>query len=363
MKTTAALRSVAAGSLFLAAALAFSQDDNGFYLSAATMATFAGPHDFAIGPKPADNAEFTPNRKGAGSFGVGILGFRAAFGFGIFGFRPEAELSYQQVGLSTYRYTSFSRDGVELSATDLAALNDSIFVKSGHLILLGAMANLWFDIPTGTPISPYLGGGVGLGRVTLASHSRAKFAGATLVREFPRVQRRRFRVSGRRRRGLRGRRRAIPQPRLPSRRHLRGSARLERNGLLNRRTPEGQRSVPQHRTRRRLPVLTATGVGGRMPRPTRRAAGAPARDRAPGRSRHASARRGGARRQRQRRQTRRSPSCCRSPSNRSTSRPKTARRRQWRLGGGHGGATAWPCAAAVIESGQAERGRPTGGAA
>ena len=101
------------------------------------------------------------------------------------GFRPEAELSYQQVGLSTYRYTSFSRDGVELSATDLAALNDSIFVKSGHLILLGAMANLWFDIPTGTPISPYLGGGVGLGRVTLASHSRAKFAGATLVREFP----------------------------------------------------------------------------------------------------------------------------------------------------------------------------------
>lgn len=88
------------------------------------MATFSAPHDFEIGPKPADNADFTANRRGAGTFDVGILGFRAAVGYSFFGFRPEAELSYRQVGLSGFQYSSFSQDGTALSAAALDALND-----------------------------------------------------------------------------------------------------------------------------------------------------------------------------------------------------------------------------------------------
>ena len=179
---TAAFRSAVAAALFLAATHAFSQD--GFYLSAAAMATFAGPHDFAIGSKPAEGADFAANRKGSGSFEVGILGFRAAFGYGIFGFRPEAELSYQQVGLSGYHYSSFSLDGAEISDSARNAVNDSVVVKSGNLVLLGAMANLWFDIPTGSPISLYLGGGAGLGRVTLSSRARARLPGAGGVQDY-----------------------------------------------------------------------------------------------------------------------------------------------------------------------------------
>ena len=181
---TAAFRFAVAGSLFLAATHAFPQD-GGFYLSAATMATFSAPHHFEFGAKPADNADFTANRKGSGTFDVGILGFRVAFGYAIFGFRPEAELSYRQIGFSDFEYTSFSQDGVELPAAALDALNDSIIVKSGNLAVLGAMANLWFDIDTGTPLRPYLGGGVGLGRVTLDSRSSAKFSGVSVLREFP----------------------------------------------------------------------------------------------------------------------------------------------------------------------------------
>ena len=180
---TAAGRFAAAATLFLAAVHAFPQD--GFYLSAGTMATFSAPHDFEIGPKPADNAGFTANRKGTGTFDVGILGFRAAFGYSIFGFRPEAELSYRQVGLSGFQYSSFSQDGAELTPAALDALNDSINVKSGTLVVLGAMTNLWFDIGTGTPLSPYLGAGVGLGRVTLDSRSGTRFSGVSVLREFP----------------------------------------------------------------------------------------------------------------------------------------------------------------------------------
>ena len=160
-------RSALAGALFLAATLAFPQD-GGFYLAAGTMATFAGPHDFKIGPKPAEDADFTVKNKSTGTFDVGILGFRATVGFRFFGFRPEAEASYRQLGLSDFEYSSFSANGVDLPEAALDALNDNIEVKDGSLVLLTAMANLWFDIDTGgSPLMPFLGGGVGIGRITL----------------------------------------------------------------------------------------------------------------------------------------------------------------------------------------------------
>ena len=181
---SAAFRFALAVTLFFAASHAFSQD-GGFYLSAATMATFTAPHDFEIGPKPKNDADFSANRKGSGTFDVGILGFRAAFGYAIIGFRPEAELSFRQVGLSDFEYSSFSQNENKLSADALNALNDSIVVRSGGLAVLGATANLWFDIATGTPFTPYFGGGAGIGRVTLDSRFRARLSGGSVTRVFP----------------------------------------------------------------------------------------------------------------------------------------------------------------------------------
>ena len=180
---SAACRFALASTLFFAASHAFSQD-GGFYLSAATMAT--APHHFEIGPKPKDNADFAANRIGSGTFDVGILGFRAAFGYDIIGFRPEAELSYRQVGLADFEYSSFSQNGDKLPDASLDAPNDSIVVGSGDLVVLGAMANLWFAIATGTPLTPHFGGGAGLGRVTLDSRSRATLTGGgSVTRVFP----------------------------------------------------------------------------------------------------------------------------------------------------------------------------------
>ena len=45
---------------------------------------------------------------------------------------------------------------------------DSIDVKDGSLGLIAGMGNLWFDVDTGgSPIMPFLDGGVGIGRITL----------------------------------------------------------------------------------------------------------------------------------------------------------------------------------------------------
>ena len=173
---TSVLRLALAVALFSVATHAFSQD-GGLYLSAGMMATFAGPQDFEVGAKPAENADFTAIRKGTGTFDVGILGFRAAVGYRIFGFRPEAEVSYRQLKLSGFEYTSLPG----LAGTALDALNESIKVEAGDLKLLGVMANIWFDIDTGSAVLPYLGGGVGLGHITLDNRSRL----GSLLQEFP----------------------------------------------------------------------------------------------------------------------------------------------------------------------------------
>ena len=186
MKTSAAFRSVVAGALFLAASsLAFSQD-GGFYLSAATMVTLLGPYDFAIGAMTDQDDEFTATRKGTASFDIGVFGVRIAGGYRIFAFRPEVELSYRQIAFDDIEYSSFSRDGVdEVPDAVLQTINDSIEVKAGHLVLLGAMANLWGDINTGTPVTPFLGAGAGLGQVTLDDQARGELSGDSADRESP----------------------------------------------------------------------------------------------------------------------------------------------------------------------------------
>ena len=175
----AAFRLALAVALFSVATHAVSQD--GFYLAASTMMSFAGPQVFTIGDKPAQNADFTANRKGTGSFDVGLLGFRMAAGYRIFGFRPEAEVSYRQLRLSDFEYTSFSG----LQGVALDALNESIVVESGTLKMLGVMANVWYDIDTGSEFMPYLGVGVGVGQVTLDSRSHAKLGGVSIRQVFP----------------------------------------------------------------------------------------------------------------------------------------------------------------------------------
>ena len=153
---------------------AFAQRDDGFYVSAAYMTTFTGAHDFEVGVKPAESADFVAKRSGTGSFDIGFLGFHAAAGYSIFGFRPEAEVSYRQLKVSGYEYELFTHGPIKLEGDSLEPLNKNLEVTSGNLKTLGLMANVWYDIDTGGALMPYVGGGAGVGQVTIDTEIKIK---------------------------------------------------------------------------------------------------------------------------------------------------------------------------------------------
>ena len=184
MKTSAALRSVVAGSLLLAASLAFSQD-GGFYLSAATMVTLLGPYDFAIGAMTDQDDDFTATRKGTASFDVGVLGVRIAGGYRIFAFRPEVELSYRQIALDDIEYSSFSRDGVELPDAALQTLNDSIRSRPATSYCSAPWPTSGATSAPAPRSPPSLGVGAGLGQITLDDPARRELSDDSADRESP----------------------------------------------------------------------------------------------------------------------------------------------------------------------------------
>jgi opacity protein-like surface antigen len=84
-------------------------------------------------------------------FDTGVAGSVAA-GHSFGGnFRAEGELSFRWNGLGM----------VTVQGEGTATLN------SGSVAAFGIMANGWFDIPTATRVTPYVGGGVGAARVSL----------------------------------------------------------------------------------------------------------------------------------------------------------------------------------------------------
>jgi opacity protein-like surface antigen len=77
------------------------------------------------------------------------------------GIRAEAELGYRQNDLDQARIGG-------LGSADM----------DGDVSALSFMANGWYDIKTGTPFTPYLGGGIGFAQVSV---NDAKIAGVALA--------------------------------------------------------------------------------------------------------------------------------------------------------------------------------------
>lgn len=162
------LRLAVVVALFSVAAPTFAQMNDGLYIAAAYLATFTDSTQFEIGPKPADDADFSALRKGTGTFDGGFLGLHVAAGYSIFDFRPEVEISYRQIPISDSEYESFTDQvGKKLSSDEVDALNKNTELTAGDLQILGFMANVWYDIATGTPVIPYVGVGVGAAHITV----------------------------------------------------------------------------------------------------------------------------------------------------------------------------------------------------
>ena len=161
-----------------------AQTNAGFYVAASYMAIFTEPNQFEVGPKPAKGADLNVLRHGTGTFETGFLGLRAAGGYSIVNVRAEAEVSYRQVALSDPEYESFTTQaGRKLSSAEVTELNKNTELTVGDLKILGLMANLWYDLATGTPLLPYVGVGIGATRITV--DATFKVYGRT--QEFPEV--------------------------------------------------------------------------------------------------------------------------------------------------------------------------------
>lgn len=128
-----------------------------------------------------DTARFRADLGSAVTFG-GALGYD----FGII--RADVELNYSRNKVKTLGIESLNGTAVTLTAADRAEVCDYLEVDScggsgnafqvdGYkLRQLSALANAWFDVPTGSPVTPYVGGGLGIAGYEVDGEGKARFA-------------------------------------------------------------------------------------------------------------------------------------------------------------------------------------------
>ena len=102
---------------------------------------------------------------------LGSVSFDTKFdtGYGVHGaighswgeFRLEGEVSYRTNDLDTFDITNVTLAGIG----SLSDVGNGDF--SGDVSALGFMANAWYDFNTGSPWKPFVGGGLGLARISI----------------------------------------------------------------------------------------------------------------------------------------------------------------------------------------------------
>ena len=129
-----------------------------------------------------DTIKTSVDSKSALDFG-GTLGYD----FGII--RSDIEVDYSRSKIRAL--TLKSVNGTAVATIDPADANDfcdyaeldtcsvsgnRISINGGRLRQLSALANVWVDLPVGGAITPYVGGGLGIGGFEIEGEGKAKFA-------------------------------------------------------------------------------------------------------------------------------------------------------------------------------------------
>jgi opacity protein-like surface antigen len=100
----------------------------------------------------------------------GSLGYALPYSF-----RVEGEVGYRRNSIDRLDVRS---DGGLGRFFGVPSLNGASLPTEGHEVSITGLANVWYDIKTGTIVTPYLGGGIGLGYVEVED---LKTSGFTLV--------------------------------------------------------------------------------------------------------------------------------------------------------------------------------------
>lgn len=128
-----------------------------------------------------DTAMFEANLKNAATFG-GALGYD----FGTI--RADVRVDYARNKIKSLTLKDINGTAVTLTPADGDEICDYLETPncsvSGNTVSgdgsrvrqLSALANLWFDIPVGGPVTPYVGGGLGIGGYEVDGEGKARFA-------------------------------------------------------------------------------------------------------------------------------------------------------------------------------------------
>ena len=164
MVTNRSLRFAFCALLLLAPLAALSaqemmESDEGFYISAAYSAALPGERDVMDEVLKADVAIGTE---------FGFLGGQFGVGYAIAGFRPEISVGYRMASvdsLTLKKHLGQTEDAALKGPNDLLAGEAAKI--SGSVSSIDVAASVYYDIDTGSQITPYIGIGGGMSQVTV----------------------------------------------------------------------------------------------------------------------------------------------------------------------------------------------------
>ena len=159
MITNRSLRFAFCALLLLAPLAALSaqemmDSDEGFYITAAYSAALAGEREF-----------LDQNNTVVAGTGLGFLGGRFGVGYRIAGFRPEVSVGYRSAMVDSLKATKIMKQtsgGLVDNANEYLKKADI----SGTITSIDVAANVYYDIDTGSELSPYIGVGGGMSQVS-----------------------------------------------------------------------------------------------------------------------------------------------------------------------------------------------------
>ncbi len=131
-------------------------DTGGFYLGAS--------YGVAL-PAERDISDHSKTSTFAIQSDFGFFGGQIEVGYAISGFRPGISVGYHRASIPSIRFKKL----VGASEEDLKTVNDRINEADidGSVSSLELAASVYYDIDTGTPITPYIGIGGGISNVSV----------------------------------------------------------------------------------------------------------------------------------------------------------------------------------------------------
>lgn len=133
------------------------------------------------GTGPPDSIDFHAKVKNTWTVG-------GALGYDFGPVRADVEVSYSRNKIKSITLDRVNGQAVTLAPEDRQAVcnyletdscdgsGNTFSVSDSRLRQLNALANLWVDLPLGSRITPYAGGGVGVSGLELSGEGKARFA-------------------------------------------------------------------------------------------------------------------------------------------------------------------------------------------